>query len=379
MSRGDPGAIRRCWAEVDLQALQHNAQVARDTAGAESALMAVVKADGYGHGIREVAKTLSEHCQFLGVANLVEAEIVAEFVDAPRNVFLLGAALPAEREAIVANGFTICLSNLEEAAAFNEIGQKQQKTVEFHLTIDTGMGRIGVVEEKATSFVRDLSPFPQLRCTGIYSHLPSADEDEAFTANQIEKFAELVEEIAREGYSPEWIHLGNSAGLIGFEALREKTNLVRPGLMLYGVSPRPELAESVSPVLSWKTRITLIRDVPPGRGISYGRTFLTKREPFTRVATLAAGYGDGYPRHLSGSGAEVLVCGKRCPLLGRVTMDQIMVDVTDVGEVSVGDEVVLLGKQQSAEISARELAERAGTIPWEIFTGITRRVERVYC
>ncbi|MEM0897307.1 MAG: alanine racemase [Verrucomicrobiota bacterium] len=379
MSGSDPGALRRCWAEIDLQALHHNAEVAKELAGNDSALMAVVKADGYGHGIREVARALSSHCQFLGVANLVEAEVVADFVDNPTKVFLLGAALPSEREEIVARGFSICLSNREEAAAFDEIAKEHQKSVEFHLAIDTGMGRIGFPEEEVEGLVRHLDRYPRLRCTGIYSHLPSADEDEAFTASQIGKFAGLVNALARSGCTPEWRHLGNSAGLIGYETLRQHTNLVRPGLMLFGVSPRPDWVDSLQPLLTWKTRITLVRDLPPGRGISYGRTFRTKRTPFTRVTTLAAGYGDGYPRHLSGNGAEVLIGGKRCPLLGRVTMDQIMVDATDVGEVSVGDEVVLLGKQESAELTARELADKAGTIPWEIFTGITRRVERVYC
>ena len=369
---------RRCRAEIDLGALRQNASVAAELAGSGSELMAVVKADGYGHGIREVAGALAEQCRFLGVANLEEARAIRPLVDDPSRVFLLGPALPEERRAIVEEGFTISVSSIEEAESFQAAGNGNGKKVPFHLAVDTGMGRIGFSEDEATVFAESLAKFGMLECTGLYSHLPSADEDDAFTTGQIDAFAKLAQELAGTVRSFQWRHLGNSAGLIGFETLKACTNLVRPGLMLYGVSPRPEFAEKLKPVLTWKTRVTLLRDLPPGRGISYGRTFFTSREPTTRVATLAVGYGDGYPRHLSGQGAEVLVGGSRCPVLGRVTMDQIMVDVSDVDGVSIGDDVVLLGCQQNESISASEIASRAGTIPWEVFTGITRRVARVY-
>ncbi|MFT5411687.1 MAG: alanine racemase, partial [Verrucomicrobiales bacterium] len=209
---------------------------------------------------------------------------------------------------------------------------------------------------------------------GVASHYPSADVDEAYTREQLGRFLERVE--AAE-LAPRWVHIANSAGVLGFPS--DATNLVRAGLMLYGSSPLTEHQEKLHPALAWKSRISLVRDLPPGSSVSYGRTFATDRVPFTRVATVSVGYGDGYQRALSGKGAEVLIRGQRCPLLGRVTMDQIMVDVTGLGDVvGAGDEVVLIGEQGAESILAVEVAHKAGTIAWEVFTSISQRVSRVY-
>ena len=210
---------------------------------------------------------------------------------------------------------------------------------------------------------------------GIETHFPSADEDADFTRAQIEVFRSLLKEV--NPGSGCHVHLGNSAGLIEFHARTAFATLARPGLALYGVSPLPDAAVALTPVMTLKTRVTLVREIPSGAGISYGRTFVSKQP--MKVATLAVGYGDGYTRHLSGKKAEVLIGGSRCPVLGRVTMDQIVVDVSHLsGEVKSGDEVVLIGAQGTERITVSELAEKAGTIPWEILTGITNRVERVY-
>jgi alanine racemase len=212
-----------------------------------------------------------------------------------------------------------------------------------------------------------------VRVTGIGSHLPVADEDDKFTREQLERFGSLVAELRVDGLVSPVIHVANSAGVIGFPA--HAGDLVRPGLMLYGCAPRPEFQTRLRAVMTWKTRVLLVREVGPGRGLSYGRTFITDR--MMRVATLAVGYADGYRRHLSNSGAEVLIRGRRCTVLGRVTMDQILADVTALPEVQAGEEVVLLGRQGDEEIPVSELATKAGTIPWEIFTGLGPRVARV--
>jgi len=269
--------------------------------------------------------------------------------------------------------FNAVVSEWEEAKAFQQCAEKIGEKARLHLAVDTGMGRIGVWQEEAAPLARQIRTLSHVDLVGIGTHLPVADEDREFTLRELREWNRVVESIQADGKIP-WVHALNSAGVLGY-AGEATGNLVRTGLMLYGSSPLPEKQALLRPVLTWKTRITLIRDVPAGRGISYGRTFVTPRR--MRVATLGVGYGDGYPRHLSNAGAEVLIAGKRAPVLGRVTMDQLMVDVTAIPEAQPGDEVVLLGKQGNEEILASELAAKAGTIPWEIFTRITRRVVRV--
>ena len=208
-----------------------------------------------------------------------------------------------------------------------------------------------------------------LEIEGIGSHLPSADEDPDFTRRQIAAFHEILDRIGGASRF-KWRHLLNSAGLLGYE--RGLCNLARPGLMIYGVSPLPGFQHRLATVMTLKSRVTLLRTLPAGHGVSYGRQFVTVRP--TRVATVGIGYGDGYPRHVSGKGAEVFIQGRRCPILGRVTMDQIMVDVTEAPGVCEGDEVEMFGPN----IPVTEIAEKAGTIAWEIFTGITPRVMRCH-
>ena len=233
---------------------------------------------------------------------------------------------------------------------------------------------MGVIPDHFSDLIDLINAAEFCELEGLATHFPSADEDEAFTLSQIEQFSYLLNTVKlAEGNK---IHLANSAGLIGYSDKMPFAALVRPGLALYGVSPLPEQAKEIRPALSFRTKVTLVRELPAGCGISYGRTFVT--DSSTRVATLAAGYGDGYPRHLSGKGADVLIRGTRCPLLGRVTMDQIVVDVSHLETTQPGDEAILIGSQGDESITAAEVAEKAGTIPWELFTGITPRVERFY-
>ncbi len=357
----------RCWAEIDHAALRHNLRALRAHVP-QAAMLAVVKANAYGHGLAAVVRTLAEGVVFFGVANLAEAREVARV--APRTpVLLLGAALPEERAAVVREGFIPAISSVAEAAAYAALAPR----VQMHLAVDTGMGRMGVWEAEALATAQQMLAMPSLQITGLCSHLPVADEDDAFTREQLARFYALVEKLRALGLRDATIHVENSAGLLAFPA--QAGGLARAGLALYGVSPRAEFQSKLQPALTWKSRVLLVREMGVDRGVSYGRTFLTPQP--TRVATLAVGYADGYPRQASGR-TQVLLHGQRCAVLGRVTMDQIMVDVTALPTLAPGEEAVLLGQQGSAEIPATELAEWGGTIAWDIFTGIGSRVGRVH-
>lgn len=360
----------RCWAEVDLGALWGNLAAIRQHCSPGIALMAVVKANAYGHGVRSVVETLLEGAEMFGVANLAEARELKAQVS-PQQIFILGPALPEERREIAESGFVPAVSSYEEAAAYSSFSGPGVG-IALHLAIDTGMGRIGTWEDDALGVAEAVSGLPGVRLEGVATHLPVSDEDDEFTRAELERFGGLVRELASRGVCPRWIHSENSAGLIGFP--QQAGNMVRVGLALYGSSPRPEFQDRVRPVLTWKTRVTLVREMGPGRGVSYGRTYVTPQR--MRVATLPVGYADGYQRHLSGRGAEVLLRGQRCPVLGRVTMDQVVVDVSGLPEVQQGEEVVLIGRQGTEEITAAELAAKSGSIAWEIFTGIGSRVAR---
>ena len=362
-----PVSPPRAWAEIDLAALDHNQGVAR--AAFPGALMAVVKAGAYGHGLEEIARTLANgDIAFLGVANVGEARRIRSAGVATR-IYLLGATWSGEREEIVARDWTPCISSLEEAADFNRLAAARGARLKVHLAVDTGMGRGGFVAEGLPEKLAQLEMMAHLEVEGIGSHLPSADEDEAFTLRQFARFHEIIRDLGGPSRF-RWRHLSNSAGLLGFD--QGACNLCRPGLMLYGVSPLPAFQRQLATVMTLKSRVTLVRTLPAGHGISYGREFVTTRP--TRVATVGIGYGDGYPRHVSGNGAEVWIRGRRMPVLGRITMDQMMVDVTDAEDVAEGDEVELFGPN----LPVTEIAAKAGTIVWEIFTGITPRVLRVY-
>ncbi|MGA3170646.1 MAG: alanine racemase [Chthoniobacteraceae bacterium] len=371
-----PAENLRCWAEIDLSAIRHNASVAARLAGPGAGVMAIVKANAYGHGLEEVVGALRDGVAMFGVANLHEAQAVrAALADDKPGVFILGPALPGERAAIVEGGFVPAVSTLEEAAAYAGLAALGRgRRVPAHLAIDTGMGRIGIEQEEAIAVVREIMRLPGLEIAGVATHLPVADEDEEFTREQLGRFDRLVASLRGIGLEAPIVHALNSAGLL--RRAGHAGTLARAGLMLYGSSPVPECQAELRPALALKTRVTIIRDLPAGHGVSYGRTYITPHP--MRVATLAIGYADGYQRHLSNRGADVLIHGRRCPVLGRVTMDQIMADVSHVPGTAIGDEAVLIGSQGNEEILAAELAAKSGTIAWEIFTSIGPRVERLY-
>ncbi len=331
--------------------------------------MVVVKAGAYGHGLEEIAKTLSsENIAFFGVANVGEARRIRN-AGVNTRIYLLGATWAAEREEITARDWTPCISSLTEAEHFNELASHYSKRLKVHLAVDTGMGRGGFVVDHLPEILKKLELLEHLEIEGIGSHLPSADEDRAFTIEQFQRFTAIANELGgRERFR--WIHLSNSAGLLGYD--QGICNLSRPGLMLYGATTLADFQPQLQTVMTLKSRVTLVRTLPAGHGISYGREFVTQQA--TRVATVGIGYGDGYPRQVSGQGAAVWIRGKRFPIIGRVTMDQMMINVTSDDEVAEGDEVELFGPN----ISVHEIAKKAETIAWEIFTGITPRVLRVY-
>lgn len=357
----------RCWAEIDCAALRHNARVARERVGGSTAVLAVVKANGYGHGMVEVASALRDEVDLFGVANLGEAlELRAGAATKP--ILLLGPALLEEREAICAAGFIPSVSNLEEARAF----AKNPAGINF--AIDTGMGRMGCWQDDAIAELEKMASIQGLTIHSVSTHLPVAEEDPAFTEREIEQFDALVREMRRRVPGAYKAHVLLSSGILRFP--QHHFDMVRAGLMLYGSSPVPDGQKFLRPVMALKSRIALLSEMPAGRSVSYGRTFVTTRK--TLVATVSAGYADGFPRSISNRDGAVLVGGRRCPLLGRITMDLTMADVTGVPGVQLGDEVVLIGKQGAEEILAAEVAERSGTIAWEIFTGIGSRVRRMY-
>lgn len=357
--------------EISLPALRHNIETIRQRIGPSSGIMGVVKADAYGHGVEEIAQALAPHVGAYGVANLEEA-LEIEPLGLGKDILILGPSLPGERPEVVQHGFIATVSSIKEAGAFAALGT-EEKPARLNLKIDTGMGRIGFWQDHALDAVEQISKVPGVSVAMISTHLPLADEDETYTRDQLNYFAGLAREF-RKIVPGVCIHALNSGGVWKFP--EHAHDLVRTGLMLYGSAYPPEYQSLVRPVMTWKSRIVLLRDVDPGRGISYGRIFVTRQK--TRVATLPVGYADGFPRQVSGLGAEVLVGGKRCPVLGRVTMDQILVDVTTHPEVVLGEEAVIVGRQGSEEILAADLAAKAGTIAWDIFTGIKNRVHRFY-
>lgn len=369
----------RCWAEIDLPALRENLLWIRHRVGPGVKILTVVKADAYGHGLKQIAAFLMQSgTDVFGVANLAEAQAIRS-VGRGWPILMLGACLPDETEDAVRDAIMPTLSSEAEARRFSEAARRQKTTVEAHVKVDTGMGRLGMDRTNAVELITRISRLKGLQIQGIFTHYAAAEGDAAFTRSQRHAFEQIVSKLQKRGVRPPLIHASNSAGF-----LHESPgifNLVRPGLLVYGVIPpgkrrsRAPMDGAIHPVLSFTCRVGFVKAIPKGFSVGYGRTFVA-RKPMT-LATLTAGYGDGYPRSASNK-AEVLIQGRRCPVVGTITMDQTMVDVSALKKVEPGDEAVLIGRQGEAAIHAEELASVAGTVPWEIFTGISYRVPRVY-
>ena len=369
----------RCWAEVDLSALRENLAWLRDRIGPDVKIMTVVKADAYGHGLKQIAALLMQSgTDIFGVANLAEARSIRS-VGKGWPILMLGACLPDEVETAVRDDVMPTISTFEEAQWFSQTAIKLHKTVEAHLKVDTGMGRLGVAADQALELITRMLSLPDFKLQGIYTHYATVEDNAEVTRRQARQFRQLMTQLQQAGIHVPLVHANSSGGLV-YEP-DTVFNLVRPGLLVYGiVAPASRQPSSPWPThlraaLSFKCRVSLVKDIPKGKALSYGHTFQAPRP--MRVATLTAGYGDGYLR--SGSNrASVLVGGQRCPVLGNITMDQMIVDVGRAPQARAGDEAVLIGCQGSAEITAVELAAWCHTIPWEILTCITYRVPRLY-
>jgi alanine racemase len=370
---------RRCWAEIDLAALERNLKLIRASLPPSSKYVAVIKADAYGHGLPQVATRLMHAgADLFAVANLAEALTLRELSrDWP--VLLLGPVLPEEDHYLPAHDLAATVSSAAEVARFDLAARTAGKPVSVHLKIDTGMGRLGVWHEEAAELHARILAARHLRLAGIFTHFSSADEDPAFTAEQRRRFLAVLARLPGRDAPGLLIHADNSAGLETIPGEGTPFNAVRVGLLQFGILPHPHsLLSRVStePVFSFHTRVGLVKTLPAGTGISYGHTHRLRR-PST-VAILTAGYGDGFPRAASNR-AEVLLHGTRCPVLGRITMDQTIVDVTDLSlPVQPGDHAVLVGRQPPGHITLAEFSAWAGTIPWETLCSITKRVPRLY-
>jgi alanine racemase len=368
---------RVVWSEVDLDAVRANVAALRALA-APAALLAVVKANGYGHGAVPVARAaLAAGAEWLGVARVEEGEQLRDAaIDAP--VMLLSEPAPGVAERVVAAALTpVVYSELGIDALAKAVADAGGPPLDVHLKIDTGMHRVGCAPDDALALAQLIDARDELVLAGVCTHLAVADEpDHPYTAEQLARFDAARAALESAGLHPALAHAANSAGLLAQPAARY--DLVRIGIACYGLSPSPALADhepTLRPAMSLRARITLVKELPDGARVSYG---LRGEVGSTgRIATVAAGYADGVPRNLGLRGGEVLVAGVRRPIVGAVTMDQLLVDLDDA-PAAVGDEVVLIGRQGDDEITATEWANLLGTIAYEIVTGIGARVPRTY-
>lgn len=362
------------WVEISLAALRHNLRQIRKKIGPRAEVMAIVKADAYGHGMRAVALELHRRgVRFFGVASIQEARELLGFL--PRaKVLVLGSFHRDQIAEFVAFGVRPTLSSPEDVRLFaREARLAGKKRFPVHVKIDTGMGRLGVWHEEAGDLFQQLEGASTLEVEGIYTHFASADSSPAATALQIARFNRAVTRARAAGLRPRYRHAANSMAVARFR--RAHLNLVRPGIALYGLDPagkgRPPMG--LKPVLSLKARITFVKETPRGRAVSYGSTFRASCD--TRIAALAVGYSHGYRIGLSNQ-AAVLVRGRRCPVAGRVTMDQTLVDIGHVPEAKRWDIATLIGGASGNRIGAEELSRILHTIPYEIVCGISARVPR---
>ena len=366
-------------AEVDLDALRFNLQQIRGHLQGKVEILAVVKADAYGHGAEPVARELAlAGVSIFGVASVEEgAALRRSGVSLP--ILVLSGIDPGEFPEIIQNRLTPVLHSLDTARALEGEAEGFRQQIPVHLKVDTGMNRLGFPWRNWGAVVEFFRPQEKLQVQGLLSHLAAAEserpEDRAFTEEQIRRFKACVHQARTAGIEPRYVHLANSAATARWE--EAQFNLVRPGLMLYGVDPRPARGKGMplKPALRWKTAVRDVKKVPAGDSVSYGRLYSCQRE--TRIATLPVGYADGYRRRLSNRG-EVLIRGQRAKVTGVVCMDLTMVDVSEIPGVQPGDEVVLLGQQGAEEISAEEMAGWAETIPYEVLCTIGKRVPRLY-
>lgn len=365
----------RAWAEIDLSALERNVKKVRAAVPEDIRYVAVVKADAYGHGYRQtVARLMQNGVDAFAVANVREGEAIRE-VGSGWPIIILSPVLPFERPAVVQLGLTPAISNAEEAAAYAQLARKAKKTIAVHLKVDTGMGRSGIWHAQAVALAKKIQKTKGLLLDGIMTHFASADTDAAYTDEQRSRFRAVLDGLGEN--IPDWVHGDNSAG---FETFSDdpRINAIRIGRLQFGLTPyRGKLFSriSVEPVLSFYSRVCSIKTLPKGTPISYNGIHKLKRK--SRVGILSAGYADGIPTQMSNR-ARVIVNGQWAPILGRVTMDMTMVDLTDIPSAKIEDRATLIGNDGDKTITLIEFSAWSDSIPWEVVTSITQRVPRVY-
>ena len=368
----------RCWAEISLSAIGHNIEEVRKRLAPGVRLLAVIKADAYGHGAVRVGKYLEDRVNYFAVATLEEAvELRENGIRLP--ILILGYTSPSQYEDLVAFDITQTIYSRETAELLNREAANQGKRAGIHIALDTGMTRIGFqVTEEDADVIADIGRLPHLKMEGLFTHFACADQkDKTYCSGQLEKFNRMVRMLEERKVEIPLKHVCNSAGIMEFDDFRY--DMVRSGIVTYGMYPSEEVRKErldLIPALEWKSRVIHVKEVGNGLGVSYGATYVT-HEGRTRIATVSAGYADGYPRALSSKG-RVLIHGQYAPILGRVCMDQFMVDVSRIPDVRVEDVVTLVGRDGENSISIEEIADPAARFNYEMACGISRRVTRVY-
>ena len=363
------------YVKIDLDAIDANLDAVRSKTGAN--IMAVVKADAYGHGAVQIARLIQEKCAFFGVSNVAEALELRQ-AGLKNPILILGYTPVDAFPIVIREDIRPAIFHYEDAAVLSREAQRRKRNVAFHFAVDTGMSRIGFqATEESADRCAEIASMPYLKAEGLFSHFATADcADLSRSRTQAELFDRFDRMLKDRGVEIPIRHLNNSAGLMNFDNHYE---MVRSGIVTYGMYPSEEVSPEklpLQPALSWHSRVTHVKTLPAGREISYGGTYVTTAP--TRVATVPVGYADGYRRSLSGK-FFVLIRGQKAPILGRVCMDQMMVDVTDIPGVSVDDPVTLVGRDGAQTITMEQIAGAADSFNYEFVCGISRRVPRIYC
>lgn len=376
-----PHPYTRTWLEIDLDALVRNAHEIQSLLPVGQTLIATVKANAYGHGDHRIASTLQQNgINFFAVSNLDEA-VGLRRCGICGSILILGYTAPQDAETLAAYNIIQTIYSLDCAKQFSAVCEKKSISIRVHLKLDSGMGRIGFVYDnpKLLDEMRQAATLPGIQAEGIFTHLSSADMSDSdsnqYTLRQLERFSNTVRALRNTGVPVRMAHIQNSAGIL--RKLSPEFEASRAGIILYGMYPSDETVQSIplTAIMSWKAVISYIKEVPAGHSISYGRHFVSEKT--TRIATVPVGYADGYPRILSGHGS-CIVNGVKCPILGNICMDQMMLDVSGVPEVKQGDIVTILGNEGAVCITAEEIAAQSQTINYEITCNPSRRVPRVY-
>lgn len=363
------------WVDIDLNAIKKNFRAIKNFVGKDVGVLAVVKADAYGHGAIQVARALSlEKIVFFGISDINEGVMLRQS-GIKNPIFLMESALTSQATDLLRWHITPMVCSFDLAVKLDRVAGQQKKIMPIHVKIDTGMGRLGVPWREAFDFIKKLSKLTHLKIEGLLTHFPLADTNKNFTNQQLKALHDMVRQLKGQNIVFDFIHAANSMGLVGYSF--QGCNVVRPGLMLYGLYPKMSLRKKIKlvPAMSVRSKVCFIKDIEPGQGVSYGHKFVASKK--MTIAIVALGYSNGYFRCLSNK-ACVLIEGSRCSILGTVTMDQIIVDVSHLAKVKLGAEVCVLGRQGKEEISADELAWLAGTISYEMICSLGSRNQRIY-